>query len=76
MVNEASEAIICRSRVDSFRLIRAPAVRYPVAIPANLIDLLDEIGVHGLVRLQYLEETAVLDAVSHLVEGTFDGDVP
>ncbi len=41
MVKKAFEAVVSGSRVDSGRLISAPAVRYPIAIPANLIDLLD-----------------------------------
>src|SRR5262249_42188193 len=75
MVKKAVEAVVSRGRVDRGRLLRAPAVRYPVAIPANLIDLLDEIGVDVLVRFQHFEETAVLDAFFHLVQGAFDGHV-
>jgi hypothetical protein len=68
--------VIRRGRVHHGRLTCAPAVCHPVAIPANLVDLLDQIGIDILVRFQHFEETTVLDAFFHLVEGTFDRYVP
>ena len=47
-------------------------MRHAVAVAANLIDFLDEIGVEVLVRFQHFEETAMLDAFFHLFKSTPD----
>src|SRR5262245_58160682 len=73
MVKKALKAVVSCRRINGGRLLSAPTVCDPIAIPANLIDFLDEIGIEVLVRFQHFEETAVLDALSHLVEGTLDG---
>ena len=75
MVKKAFEAVVSRGRIDSGRLLRAPAVRYPIPIPADLIDFFDEVGVEDLVRLQHPEETSLFDAFFQVSHGPFDGNV-
>src|SRR5438445_12411151 len=72
MVKKTFQAFVSRCRIDRGRLLSAPAMSYPVAIPANLIDLLDKIGVQFFVRFQHFGETALLDAFFHLDEGMLD----
>lgn len=75
MLKKSLETIVSSRRIDNGRLLGAATVCYPIAIPANLIDLLDQISVEVLVRFQHFEETAVLDAFFHVVEGALDGQV-